>query len=57
MTVVFNATPAAATQTVPALRGASIALHPVQHDPASFDQATGTFRVPARTVSVFVERY
>ncbi|MET0494907.1 MAG: pullulanase-type alpha-1,6-glucosidase [Actinoplanes sp.] len=57
VTVIFNATPAPATQTVAALRGASIGLHPLQHDPASFDKTTGTFRVPARTVSVFVERY
>jgi pullulanase-type alpha-1,6-glucosidase len=63
VTVVFNATPAAATQTVPALRGADIALHPVLRgsaDPlvrqARFDGATGTFTVPARTVAVFVRR-
>ena len=62
MTVVFNATPAAATQTVPALRGADVALHPVLRysaDPAlrhaSFDAGTGTFTVPARSVAVFVQ--
>ncbi|MFI7601513.1 pullulanase-type alpha-1,6-glucosidase [Actinoplanes sp. NPDC049681] len=62
VTVVFNATPAAATQTVTALRGADVALHPVQRtaaDPAlrtaSFASATGTFTVPARSVAVFVE--
>ncbi len=62
VTVVFNATPAAATQTVPALRGAAVTLHPVQRDSAdpvvrtaSFDTGTGTLTVPARTVSVFVQ--
>jgi pullulanase-type alpha-1,6-glucosidase len=59
--VVFNATPYPAAQTVPALRGRPVALHPVQAggcDPvvkqASADPATGTLRVPARTVAVFV---
>ena len=62
VTVVFNATPAAATQTVGALRGARVSLHPVQRasaDPAlrtaSFAAATGTFTVPARSVAVFVQ--
>ncbi|KUL29879.1 pullulanase-type alpha-1,6-glucosidase [Actinoplanes awajinensis] len=62
ITVVFNSTAAAATQTVPALAGKSIALHPVQRSSAdplvrtgSFAQATGTFTAPARTVSVFVQ--
>ncbi|MCW3820715.1 pullulanase-type alpha-1,6-glucosidase [Micromonospora sp. DR5-3] len=62
VTVVFNATPAAATQTVTGLRGANVALHPVLRtsaDPvlrtASFDRATGTFTVPARSVAVFVQ--
>lgn len=55
VTVVFNATPAAVTQTVPALSGASIGLHPAQHEPATFDRATGAFRVPARTTAVFVQ--
>ncbi|MET7394580.1 pullulanase-type alpha-1,6-glucosidase [Dactylosporangium sp. NPDC005572] len=60
--VVFNAGPAATTQTVAAYRGAQVALHPVQAasaDPAArqatFDRAHGSFTVPARTVSVFVE--
>jgi hypothetical protein len=46
---------------VPAMRGADVALHPVlkqSADPvlrtASFDRATGTFTVPARSVAVFV---
>ncbi|AEV87281.1 sulfonate ABC transporter ATP-binding protein [Actinoplanes sp. SE50] len=62
ITVVFNSTSATATQTLPALAGKKVALHPVQQasaDPlvrtASFAAATGTFRVPARTVSVFVQ--
>jgi hypothetical protein len=62
VTVVFNATPSAATQTVTGLRGKAVALHPIQAasaDPtarlASFDAATGTFSVPARTVAVFVQ--
>jgi hypothetical protein len=62
VTVVFNATPDAARQTVPALRGRSVALHPILRssaDPvlrtASFDAATGTFTVPARSVAVFVQ--
>ncbi|SDT79822.1 pullulanase-type alpha-1,6-glucosidase [Actinoplanes derwentensis] len=62
ITVVFNAGPAAATQTVPALAGQKVTLHPIQQtsaDPvtrsASFTAATGTLTVPGRTVSVFVQ--
>ncbi|PRX06192.1 UNVERIFIED_ORG: pullulanase-type alpha-1,6-glucosidase [Actinomadura viridilutea] len=62
ITVVFNATPSAQTQTVPALKGAAVTLHPVQAasaDPvvrrSSFDPRTGTLHVPARTTAVFVE--
>ncbi|WP_233624514.1 pullulanase-type alpha-1,6-glucosidase [Actinoplanes sp. ATCC 53533] len=55
VTVVFNATPAAATQTVAALKGASVGPHPLQHEAASFDRTTGTFTVPARTTAVFVQ--
>ncbi|GAA0561137.1 pullulanase-type alpha-1,6-glucosidase [Paractinoplanes ferrugineus] len=61
VTVVFNGTSAATTQTVAALAGQRISLHPVQRasaDPvvrtASFARSTGTFTVPARTVAVFV---
>lgn len=61
MTVVFNATPQAAAQTVPALRGADLSLHPILRtsvDPAvrtaSFAPATGTFTIPPRSVAVFV---
>ncbi|GAB3810146.1 pullulanase-type alpha-1,6-glucosidase [Micromonospora zhanjiangensis] len=63
VTVVFNAGPAAARQTVAGLRGADVALHPVLRgsaDPvlrtASFDRASGTFTVPGRSVAVFVQR-
>ena len=63
VTVVFNATPAAVTQTVPALRGRAVSPHPVlaaSADPvvrrATADRTTGTLTVPARTVGVFVER-
>ncbi|MEU8264381.1 pullulanase-type alpha-1,6-glucosidase [Micromonospora sp. NPDC048999] len=62
VTVVFNATPEAAKQTVTGLRGSNVALHPVLRnsaDPmlrtASFDSATGTFTVPARSVAVYVQ--
>ncbi|MDG4782602.1 pullulanase-type alpha-1,6-glucosidase [Micromonospora sp. WMMD961] len=63
VTVVFNATPKTATQTLTGLRGADVALHPVLVDSAdpvlrtaSFDRAAGTFTVPARSVAVFVQR-
>jgi pullulanase-type alpha-1,6-glucosidase len=62
LTVVFNATPSPATQTLPSLRGATVALHPVQAasaDPvvrrSGFEPATGTLTVPGRTVAVFVQ--
>ncbi len=62
VTVVFNATPQTAQQTVTGLRGANVTLHPVLRnsvDPmlrtASFDKASGTFTVPARSVAVFVQ--
>ena len=61
VTVVFNANPRTVAPVVPAMRGADVALHPVLRqsaDPvlrtASFDRATGTFTVPARSVAVFV---
>jgi pullulanase-type alpha-1,6-glucosidase len=62
LVVVFNATPGAVVQRVPALVGKRVALHPVlagSADPvvrqASFDAATGGLSVPARTVAVFVQ--
>jgi pullulanase-type alpha-1,6-glucosidase len=62
VTVVFNTGTTTATQTVAGLKGGKVALHPVlknSADPvlrtASFDSATGTFTVPARSVAVFVQ--
>ncbi|NUR24737.1 MAG: pullulanase-type alpha-1,6-glucosidase [Catenulispora sp.] len=62
ITVVFNATPTTQAQRIDALRGASIALHPIQSGgadavvkQAAFDPGTGTFTVPGRTVAVFVQ--
>ncbi|GAA3757801.1 pullulanase-type alpha-1,6-glucosidase [Spinactinospora alkalitolerans] len=62
VTVVFNATPQEQSQTVGALRGADLSLHPVQAasgDPvvaeSAADPADGTLTVPARTVAVFVQ--
>ncbi len=63
LVVVFNAGPKATEQTLAEAKGERLALHPVQrwsYDSvvrrASVDRATGTFRVPARTVAVFVRR-
>lgn len=62
ITVVFNATPQEQRQTVDALKGAAVALHPIQAaggdavvQRSAFDPATGTLTVPARTVAVFVQ--
>ncbi|MBB2910158.1 pullulanase-type alpha-1,6-glucosidase [Streptosporangium becharense] len=62
VTVVLNATPEAQRQTVAALKGTRAALHPVQATgddavvkQSTFDPATGTLTVPARTVAVFVQ--
>ena len=61
--VVFNASPAATSQTVASLAGRRYKLNPVQGhggDPvvrqSSYSSATGTFTVPARTVAVFETR-
>ncbi|MCC3764666.1 pullulanase-type alpha-1,6-glucosidase [Glycomyces sp. TRM65418] len=61
VTLVFNASPEAAEQTVGEAAGSGASLHPVLEDSAdpafadaAFDDATGTFTVPARTVAVFV---
>ncbi|MFI6509278.1 pullulanase-type alpha-1,6-glucosidase [Streptosporangium sp. NPDC050855] len=61
ITVVFNATPETRPQTVAALSGAQVTLHPVQANgddavvkQSTFDPATGTVTVPPRTVAVFV---
>ncbi|MFJ1866966.1 pullulanase-type alpha-1,6-glucosidase [Streptomyces sp. NPDC088097] len=60
LVVVFNATPTARPQRLPALAGTGYALHPVQArgaDPvvkgAAYEATTGEFTVPARTVAVF----
>ncbi|MDP9792172.1 pullulanase-type alpha-1,6-glucosidase [Catenuloplanes nepalensis] len=62
VTVVFNATPEPATQTVSSLTGTSTALHPILRNSAdeslrdaAFDTSTGTFTVPPRSVTVFVQ--
>jgi pullulanase/glycogen debranching enzyme len=59
--VVFNATPWTLGQMVDSLRGSPATRHPIQAasvDPvareAAFDQASGTFTVPGRTVAVYV---
>ncbi|GAA1694258.1 hypothetical protein GCM10009830_47600 [Glycomyces endophyticus] len=61
VTVVFNASPEAVDQTVPEAAGSGAVLHPVLQDSAdpvfaeaAFDDASGTFTVPGRTVAVFV---
>ena len=61
--VVLNASPAATTQTVPGLAGASLALSPVQADGSdavvkgtTWDAGKGAVTVPARTVAVLVEK-
>ncbi|MFE3555961.1 pullulanase-type alpha-1,6-glucosidase [Streptomyces sp. NPDC059193] len=63
LVVVFNATPTARPQRVPALAGTGYALHPVQAagsdatvKRSTYDATTGEFTAPARTVSVFTRR-
>ncbi|QDI71469.1 sulfonate ABC transporter ATP-binding protein [Streptomyces calvus] len=60
LVIVFNATPQRQEQRVTALSGTGHRLHPVQSaggdavvKTASYERATGTFGVPARTVAVF----
>ncbi|WP_328503472.1 pullulanase-type alpha-1,6-glucosidase [Streptomyces sp. NBC_00457] len=60
LVVVFNATPEEQEQRIEAAAGTGYRLHPVQAtggDPiaksASFEQVSGTFAVPERTVAVF----
>jgi pullulanase len=59
--VIVNANKVAQTYTVDGLAGAALQLHPVHTLSAdttvlaaTFDNATGTFSVPARTTAVFV---
>jgi pullulanase-type alpha-1,6-glucosidase len=61
MVIIFNATPEATTQRIPATTGQRYDLNPFQRsgDDARVkqsrnDPASGTFTVPARTVAVFV---
>ncbi|HEX2704133.1 MAG TPA: pullulanase-type alpha-1,6-glucosidase [Candidatus Lustribacter sp.] len=63
LVVVFNASPAPVTQTVPGLSGATLELSPVQAGGsdevvkgATWDAGAGSASVPARTVAVFVQR-
>ncbi|MEU9146848.1 pullulanase-type alpha-1,6-glucosidase [Streptomyces sp. NPDC048349] len=63
LVVVFNATPTARPQRVPALAGTGYALHPVQAagsdatvKRSTYDRTTGEFTVPGRTVAVFTRR-
>ncbi|MFF3729046.1 pullulanase-type alpha-1,6-glucosidase [Streptomyces sp. NPDC002476] len=60
--VVFNATPGSTTQTVTALAGKRFALHPVQAKgtdstvkKSTYEQSSGSFTVPGRTVAVFAQ--
>jgi pullulanase-type alpha-1,6-glucosidase len=64
LTVVFNATASAQTQTLTTLAGTDQKLDPIQQngaDPlvkqASFNTSTGTFTIPAYTVAVFMQRH
>ncbi|MFJ9152698.1 pullulanase-type alpha-1,6-glucosidase [Streptomyces sp. NPDC102270] len=61
LVVVFNATPKAQSQRVGTLAGSTYRLHPVQVagadstvKEASYEKESGTFAVPARTVTVFL---
>ncbi|MCX4677772.1 pullulanase-type alpha-1,6-glucosidase [Streptomyces sp. NBC_01433] len=63
LVVVLNATPAAASQHLPALAGTAYALHPVQATgadstvkKATYEEKSGSFTVPGRTVAVFSTR-
>jgi pullulanase-type alpha-1,6-glucosidase len=57
--VLFNASKTAQTFTNPAYVSKAVTLHPFQAPllgRASFDRRTGTFAVPPRTTTVFVQR-
>ncbi|MFK8910155.1 pullulanase-type alpha-1,6-glucosidase, partial [Streptomyces sp. YS-3] len=63
LVVVFNATPERQTQRVAALAGHGYTLHPAQAGggdatvrSASYEEGSGTFTVPGRTVAVFTGR-
>ncbi|WP_270887463.1 pullulanase-type alpha-1,6-glucosidase [Pedococcus sp. 5OH_020] len=62
LVVVFNASPTSVNQKVPGLAGAALSLSPVQAGGsdtvvkgASWDAASGSAMVPARSVAVFVQ--
>ncbi|KUL46343.1 pullulanase-type alpha-1,6-glucosidase [Streptomyces regalis] len=64
LVVVFNATPEKQEQHIASLAGEGYQLHPVQAsgaDPvvrsSSYEQETGTFAVPGRTVAVFARAH
>jgi hypothetical protein len=61
MVVLFNATDDPVVFPMAALAGEDVILHPIQAGSvddvvttASFDEATGTFSIPARTTAVFI---
>ncbi|KAL6509677.1 Pullulanase 1, chloroplastic [Orobanche gracilis] len=61
--VLINTCPKDATFTSPSLRGRALQLHPVQVDSSdrvvnesAYDSPLGSFRIPSRTTTVFVER-
>jgi pullulanase-type alpha-1,6-glucosidase len=63
LVVLFNATDEPVTYTLTKLKGANVRLHPVQADSvdhivrtSAFNSRTGTFTVPARTTSVFIQQ-
>jgi pullulanase-type alpha-1,6-glucosidase len=63
LVVVFNASPLAQAQKVASLAGTPYVLHPVQAagaDPvvksSTYSASSGTFTVPARTVSIFLRK-
>jgi hypothetical protein len=58
-----NATTNPVTYSLPDYQGHRLTLHPIQMngaDPvvktATFTRATGSFKIPPRTIAVFVER-
>jgi hypothetical protein len=60
--VVFNVDKVAQTLAIPELKGRKLQLHRIQRNgsddvvkASSFDGASGTFAIPARTAAVFVQ--
>lgn len=60
--VIFNACATDITFTSPALKGRDLQLHPLQVNStddivkhSTYNQSSGSFRIPPRTSSVFVE--